>query len=196
MDICVFQGTFNPIHNAHLRIAEYTLKNLATEGVIFIPAYCPPHKESVNSMAQHRYNMVEAAIKYNPKFYISDIEYRRKGKSYTYLTICELIEKFKPANKIKFIIGTDAFRKIETWYEADKLKTLVDFLVFPRENKFCKNDLNYLAEKGYNFTIIPLEFEDVSSTKLRSSIKCGKPLHKYLPQKVEEYIKENDLYKD
>ena len=195
MELCVYQGTFNPIHNAHLRVAEYVLKNYAPQGILFIPAFEPPHKVSDSKMTEHRYNMVKAAIAYNPKFSVSDIEYKRKGKSYTYLTILELYNIYNIENKIKFIIGTDAFQKIESWYESDKLKELVDFLVFPRENNFDVSNIKYLAEKGYNFNLVPLDFEDISSTELRDSIKRGTFPKNCLPQIVEEYIKEYGLYK-
>ena len=196
MELCVFQGTFNPIHNAHIDIAEYALKHFAKDGIIFIPAYKPPHKTSVDNMSIHRLNMVKLAVGYNPKFYVSDIEYKRSGKSYTYLTILQLYEIYKPTNKIKFIIGTDAFKQIETWYETDKLKNLVDFFVFPRENNFDSDELKLFESKGYSYTVLPHAYNDISSTKLRDYIKQGMSLDNLVPNKVEEYIKKYDLYND
>lgn len=196
MDLCLFQGTFNPIHNAHIRVAEYAAENFAKDGVIFIPAYNPPHKETDDNMASHRFNMVKLAIEGNSHFKISDIEYQRKGKSYTYLTICELYEKYNPEGKIKFIIGTDAFRKIESWYETEKLKKLVDFILFQRDLAFDEEEFEQLRKKGYNYTFMPLEFEDISSTELRNKIQRCENLTGLVPQKVEEYIKEHELYKN
>ena len=154
MELCLFQGTFNPIHNAHLRVAEYVVDKGYADAVTFIPAFNPPHKDSDDNMRIHRYNMVQLAIEDNPKFQISDIEYRLGGKSYTYLTICKLYELFKPSDKIKFIIGTDAFRKIESWYETDKLKEKVHFLVFLRDKKFNSEEFQYLTVKGYDIELI------------------------------------------
>lgn len=196
MELCLFQGTFNPIHNAHLRVAEYVVDKGYTDVVTFIPAFKPPHKESDDSMCVHRYNMVQVALEGNPNFQISDIEYRLGGKSYTYLTICKLYESFKPSNKIKFIIGTDAFRKIESWYETDKLKEKVHFLVFLRDENFNSEEFKYLKEKGYDFELMPLAFEDISSTELRKAVRNKQDLSKYVPKKVEEYIKDNELYKN
>lgn len=196
MELCLFQGTFNPIHNAHLRVAEYVVDKGYADAITFIPAFNPPHKDSNDNMRIHRYNMVQLAIEDNPKFQISDIEYRLGGKSYTYLTICKLYELFKPSDKIKFIIGTDAFRKIESWYETDKLKEKVHFLVFLRDKNFNSEEFQYLKEKGYNFELMPLEFEDISSTELRKAVKTKQNLSKYVPKKVEEYIKNNELYKN
>lgn len=195
MKLCLFQGTFNPIHNAHLQVAEYALEHLEINGVIFIPAFKPPHKESEDNMARHRLNMVKLAVENNPKFSVSDIEYQLEDKSYTYRTITELYKLYEIDGKIKFLIGTDAFEKIESWYETDKLKNLVDFVVFIRENNFNKDRFEHLRKKGYNFEFMPLDFLDISSTEIREKTQRGESLNGLVPDKVEEYIKKNDLYK-
>lgn len=194
MKFWLYQGTFNPIHNAHLRVAEYVIKNGYANKIIFIPAFCPPHKE--DTMAQHRLNMVKLATDNNPAFEVSDIEYRLGGKSYTYRTICELRTMYHIEDKIDFIIGTDAFRHIKKWYEADKLKKLVSFKVFSRESNFDKKEFDYLKIDGYDFEFLPLEFEDISSTELRYAIKDNKNLSNLIPEKVKEYIIDNELYKN
>lgn len=189
MELWLYQGTFNPIHNAHLRVAQYVTETCGAKKVIFIPAFCPPHKE--DNMAFHRLNMVKLAIEDNPLFEVSDIEYKLGGKSYTYRTICEL---YSPDCTINFIIGTDAFRHIKNWYETDKLKKLVKFKIFTRDKDFDKREFEYLKEDGYKFDFMPLSFEDISSTELRNAVKSNKALSKFVPKKVEEYIKENGLY--
>lgn len=196
MNICVFQGTFNPIHNAHLRVGEYVLQTYHPDRLIFIPAYNPPHKNCNLEYSQHRYNMVKLAIEDNPGFSISDIEYKRKGKSYTYLTICELQKIYNTSERISFIIGTDAFEKIESWYEFDKLKDLVKFIVFVREDNFDISRYDYLKDKGVVFEFQPLPYQDISSTELRQRIKDNKDISLFVNEKVEEYIRKNGLYKD
>ncbi len=162
--------------------------------ILFIPAYHPPHKTYEENMSLHRLKMVELAIKEYPKFQLSDIEYKREGKSYTYLTICELYRQYKIDGKIKFIIGTDAFKKIETWYETDKLKKLVDFIVFVRENEDV--NLENLKDKGYNFEFAKMKFIDISSTELRKKIKNGEPVNEIITKEVEEYINRYGLYRN
>ena len=196
MKLCVFQGTFNPIHNAHLQVAEFTHKNLGFDKVLFIPAAKPPHKSFDPKMSEHRLNIVKLAISDFPEFEVSDIEYKREGKSYTYLTIEELYKQYKLNSKIKFIIGTDAFAKIESWYETDKLKKLLKFIVFIREDNFKSSKYDYLKEKGYDFDIQTLPFKDISSTELREKIKCGEDISHYVPNSVKEYILKNGLYKN
>ena len=196
MNLCLFQGTFNPIHNAHLRAAKYVVVNNYADKVIFIPAYIPPHKNIDFSLSNHRFNMVKIAVADYPEFEISDIEYKRNDKSYTYLTICELRKIYHIDDKIKFIIGTDAFRKIETWHEADKLKELVHFLILFRDKNFNKEEFDYLKHKGYDFEFLELEFKDISSSEIRTKIKNKKLPEGYIPKKVEEYIYKHGLYSD
>ena len=194
MKFCLFAGTFNPIHNAHLAMAQYALDNFGFDKIIFIPAYKPPHKNYDDSMSMHRFEMVKLATQKNPRFEVSDIEFKREGKSYTYLTILEILKQVQKTDKFSFIIGTDAFKKIESWYETDKLKNLIDFIVFIRENEIVNFD--YLKEKGYNFKFANMDFIDISSTKLRERIKKQKSITDLVAKEVEEYIYKNGLYKD
>lgn len=198
MKLCVFQGTFNPIHNAHLRIVQYAINKYGFDKLLIIPAYKPPHKNYEDNMSIHRLNMAKLAVANlnNPKIKISDIEFKREGKSYTYLTICELYKQFDIVGKINFIIGTDAFKQIETWYEADKLKKLIKFLVFQRENNFSPLEYNYLKNKGYDFDFDPLSFDDISSTKLREKIQKHEDLNGLIDDSVKEYINKNGLYEN
>lgn len=169
MKLCIFAGTFNPIHRAHLKMAQIALEKFRFDKILFIPAYNPPHKDT--ALSEDRYNMVKLAIKDFPQFEISDIEYKRKGKSYTYLTILELYEKYDIDGKINFIIGKDAIEKFDTWYEADKLKKLIDFVTFDR---------------------VP---QDISSSQIREKIKNGESITDLVTQEVGEYIERHNLYK-
>ena len=194
MKLCIFSGTFNPIHTAHLKMAEYVLKNFGFDKILFIPAFKPPHIGPHPEMCLHRYNMVKLATGTNPHFEISDIEFKRENKSYTYDTIIELYKQNNIDGKINLIIGTDAFKQIETWYKTEQLKNIVDFIVFIRENE--KVELEYLKNKGYNFRFAPMEFIDISSTEIRNRIADGKSIKGLVTKKVEDYIKENGLYKN
>lgn len=169
MKLCIFAGTFNPIHKAHIKMAQIALDKYKFDKILFIPAYKPPHK--LVDLAEHRYNMVKLAIKDYPKFEISDMEYKRKGKSYTYLTIQELYKNYEIDGKISFIIGKDAYERIDTWYEAEKLKNLTDFIVFDR---------------------VP---DDISSSEIRQRIKNGMSITNFVTTEVGEYIERYGLYK-
>ena len=181
MSICIFPGTFNPIHDGHIRMAEYALKKYGFEKIIFIPAYIPPHKEIDKNLAIHRYKMVQNAIKTNSKFEISDIEYKSEGKSYSLITVKKIIEQYCINSRLNFIIGTDAFAKIDSWYKSDELKELVHFIVFPRK----EGDIEVISN-GWDYELADMELIDISSTEIREWLKKNTI--------VEGYIKEHGLY--
>lgn len=193
MNLCVFQGTFNPIHNAHINMANFAMENYHYDKIIFIPAYRPPHKNKDIADAKHRLEMIKLAIKQFPEFEVSDIEYQNDRISYTYLTIQELYKKYSPDNRINFIIGTDAFKKIETWYNAEKLKELLNFVVFSR-GEFAESE--YLKSKGYQYTITTKEYENISSSIIRKYIRENTDIAKLVPTEVRGYIEEYGLYKN
>ena len=196
MNLCVFQGTFNPIHKAHLRVADFVMRKYDFDKFLFIPAYNPPHKDVNPELSRHRMNMVKLAVGNNTKFEVSDIEYTRGGNSYTYLTICELYKLYDVSGKIHFLIGTDAFQHIESWYESENLKKIVKFIVFVREDNFDISKYDYLKEKGYDFQFEPLTYDDISSTELRERCKNNLDIDNYVTKEVKEYIYKNGLYKD
>ena len=196
MKLCVFQGTFNPIHNVHLAMANYVKNVYDFDTILFIPAYKPPHKEFDEDMSNHRFKMVKLAIEGDNFFNISNIEFQNDRFSYTLLTIEELYKRYKIEGKIGFIIGMDAFREITEWYEADKLKALVNFIVFARGAEIDRDRLALLHYKGYKFTVAKMEPINVSSSMVREKIVEHKPVTSFVPYKVQEYINQNGLYRE
>ena len=199
MKLCLFQGTFNPIHNAHLMICEYAKKNFDYDKILLIPAARPPHKAFDESFSQHRLKMAELAVKDIDYIDVSGIEYEREGLSYTLPTVEEIYEKYPVEGMINFIIGTDAFMNIESWYQSDKLKNLLDFVLFVREDeKSLKADETYLQklkEKGYNYKMMKMPFVDISSTQIRNNIHNSIPIKSLVPKGVEKYIDKYGLYR-
>ena len=181
VSICIFPGTFNPIHDGHLKMAEYALEKYNFEKIIFIPSYLPPHKEIDKKLAEHRFNMVKLAIQNNPRFEVSDIEYTSEGKSYSLITVQKIIEQYCIKDRLNFIIGTDAFSKINSWYKADELKKLVHFIVFPRRGDIIED------KNDWDYELTEMDFVDISSTEIRQGISIS--------TSVEGYIKEHGLYK-
>lgn len=171
MNLCIFPGTFNPIHKAHLKMAQYTLDDYNFDKIIFIPSCNPPHKEYDITLSEHRLNMVKLAVQSNLKFEVSDIEFKLEGKSYTYLTVTELYKLYDVNGKLNMIIGKDAYEKIDTWYEAKKLKSLTNFIVYDRVDG------------------------DISSSEIRERIKNNKPVNDFITKEVGDYIEKYRLYK-
>lgn len=114
-------GTFNPIHFGHLRIAEELRENLKLDEVRFIPSANPPHKNQPKVSGEQRADMVLAAIEAHPEFVLDTQELAREGASYTIDTLKQLRQYFGPECSLCFIMGSDAFVKLETWHQWEKL---------------------------------------------------------------------------
>ena len=191
---CYFFGTFNPIHLGHIEIARQ-VKALGFDKIIFVPAYMPPHKSTIETLSFiHRYNMVKLAA---GEENVSDVESKLKPPSYTYRTIQHLPEFNN--EKINFIIGYDQFFQIENWKEAQFLKENLNFIVVPRKFKngqtINERALEYFKNKGYNYKILNIDFLDVSSEMIRNFIQEGKDITGLTLKEVKEYIEINRLYK-
>ena len=194
----IYSGTFNPIHLAHLIIAQTVKDDLMVDKITFIPAYIPPHRDDNLAEPKHRLKMLKLAIQDNPDFELNDIEFRCKMKSYSYNTINKLLEE-KPelTGKINFIIGSDAFSLIDTWHETEKFARLVKFIIVPREETFDVSELfEKVKLKNFNYQVANVPLIDISSTYIRRRIKEEKSIKYLVPKSVEEYIDRKNLYKD
>lgn len=194
----IFGGTFDPIHNKHLDMADTCLKYLNLDSVIFIPNSIPPHKPQAKSSAYHRYKMIELAIEGHSGFELSDFELKKEGFSYTIDTIIYLLSAH-PNTKFTFIIGADSLSFIEHWKDGDKLLGLLDFAVFGRGgiNFDIKEKIDELNKK-HNAKIIeiPTQKSDTSSVIIRDMVRENKDISIYVPSAVKDYIYIHSLYKN
>ena len=130
--IGIFGGTFNPVHIAHLIVAEEIRERLGLDEILFIPAGDPPHKREEMPGGEHRLAMLRLSTATNPFFTPLDIEVTRPGKSYTIETLRTLRGGADDDAEFFFLIGTDAFEEITTWHMAERLVDYAHFVVFPR----------------------------------------------------------------
>lgn len=212
MKIGIMGGTFNPIHNAHLRIAEEVRDFLALDKVIFIPAAEPPHKPLAGDLPfEHRYEMVRLAIAENPFFDISDLEKRRGGKSYSIDTLRTLRAEF-PADELYFIIGSDSFMDIGAWREYRAIFCCSNIVVVERPGSIVAapdkalpvaiaDEFEFVAEErrlkhvsGHSVYYMEGTPLDISSSGIRGLVKLGRSIRYLLPDAVEHYIQEKRLY--
>lgn len=196
--IGVMGGTFDPIHTAHLAIAEQVREAFGLDLVLFIPAANPPHKQGRNvAPAYHRLMMTQLATYSNPCFHVSKQELERKGPSYSLLTIRELQERYGAEAELYFITGSDTINELHTWYHIEELLGSCHFVGTTRPGApVDKADLvkrfGCLAEEKIHFLAVP-ELE-ISSTDIRARVKSGKSIKYLVPAAVEEYIKKEGLY--
>ena len=217
MKIGIFGGTFNPIHYGHLRAAEEVREKFHLAKIIFIPSKSPPLKTHELIESEHRYKMTELALSGNGFFEISDIEFKRPGKSFTVQTLEELRRIFHDMD-LYFILGIDSFLEIPTWWQPEKLMSLIDFIIIARPSfRFVdlllspyinaqRNDLEKLDKEeleSYSTTLkskrvviaLKIPLLDISATEIRKRIREGKSIKYLLPESVESYIIANKLYK-
>ena len=136
--IAIFGGTFNPIHNGHLHIAQQFQKQLCAQRVLFIPTFVPPHKRAPDlAPAEDRLEMCRLACEGTP-FEVSDLEIRRGGPSYTAETLLALKREY-PDAELCFLTGEDMFLTLETWYKPDVIYSLATICAAPRSTDGVKN---------------------------------------------------------
>jgi nicotinate-nucleotide adenylyltransferase len=169
MKIALFGGTFNPVHNGHLLIAEAARETYRLDRVLFVPAGLPPHKRPPRTSAKHRLAMLRLAIRGNPAFDISDWEIRRKRVVYTYETL-EHFRRTRPRASLFFLVGSDALKNLPRWREAKRLRSLCRFISMKR--------------------ILPY-----ASHEVRRRVRKRLSIRYQVPESVERYIRERQLYR-
>ncbi len=185
--ICLFGGTFDPIHAAHLRIAEEALKRFSLDRVLFVPAANPPHKNAA-AMAPYedRFRMVELACAPYPAFSASRLEEGNK-RSYTVDTLERFKSTLEPDDRLFFLIGSDAFDELETWNRWQEVINLTDFLVVARPGGQYHIPENARVERLDGLDL------PVASTTIRARLAAGQATPE-LPPQVRSYIEERGLY--
>jgi len=196
----ILGGTFDPVHEGHIKLAKSVIKQTGAQKVLFIPSGNPPHKsEDIVTESVHRLNMLKIAVEGNDDFVVSTIEIDRKGKTYTIDTIKELREFFGENVKFFFVIGADALHYIRLWKDFETLLKICSFAAVARPgyNKSeLEIDVNELKTK-YNadVRIIEVSTIDVSSSEIRYNIKNGDIENNMINYKVMDYILNNGLYR-
>ncbi len=128
MRIGIFGGTFDPIHHAHLLVAEEVREKLSLETMVFVPSGLPPHKEAGEvTDAVHRYQMACLGTSLNPCFEVSRVELDRGGKSYSVETIQELGRLRGPEARLHFVVGSDTASELLTWKRWEDVLELCRF---------------------------------------------------------------------
>jgi nicotinate-nucleotide adenylyltransferase len=186
----ILGGTFDPIHVAHLRIAEEVREALALERVLFVPAADPPWKRASAPFAD-RLEMVRIAVASNPSFEASDLEAGRPGPSYTVDTLEALRARF-PDRRLWFIVGADAFAEIDRWHRAGRLLELASFAVVERPGS--PDDLAAESARGAEVRRVRVPLLEISASDLRRRAARGASLRYLVPDAVIDYIEKHHLY--
>ncbi|MDR3600022.1 MAG: nicotinate-nucleotide adenylyltransferase [Desulfosporosinus sp.] len=194
----IMGGTFDPIHYGHLVAAEMARGEFELSKVLFIPSGTPPHKIRKDLTAANlRYEMVELAIKDNPAFDLSALEIERKGLSYTVETL-RVLRRTWPEYELYFITGTDALLEIFSWRDAEEILTMIQFIGAARPGFDASDFLLKVQEEHAEIQgkihYLEVPALAISSTDIRSRVRCGKPIRYLLPEPVRLFIQQNGFY--
>lgn len=189
-NIGIFGGSFDPIHNGHIKLAILAQKQFNLDRVIFVPAKIAPHKNEVFSTLKARLAMLKLALKPHNKFKISKFELNKKNTTYTHQTLSHFKKIFKH-HKLFFLLGSDSLDELIYWKNPEKIVSQCHILAGKRAN---------LTFKIPNFAINSLSFingiiPNCSSTQIRKNIKLNKSIKTVVPNNVATYIKKNKIYK-
>jgi len=217
--IAVYGGTFDPVHNGHLQVAEAILKAFAMDRLLFVPAFVPPHKRGRQiSSPFNRMAMLALATAEQPEMLVSTIELEAPQRPYTIDTLGRLQQEY-PDARLFFVMGADSFVDITTWREHRRLLTEYDIIIATRPGFDSGGNvetlINHLAPELRSRCVdlfgsrIPSEKDfaspqvyltdyvavDVSATSIREQIEKGGPIGDLVPPAVVSFIEKYQLYR-
>ena len=218
--IGILGGTFDPIHNGHLRLAQEVLEQCSLSQIRFIPCGTPPHRGTPHTSAQHRLNMTRLAVQGNPAFVVDDQEIRRSGPCYTVDTLAALRAELGTQQPLCLLMGGDAFLSLNTWHEWEKLFGLAHIVAVQRGACTLHNgrplgnaihEANAVLRDEYHARLAPapqalrdapagaivvvdMPTLEISATSIRRRCSENKSARYLLPDAVSDYIRINQLY--
>jgi nicotinate-nucleotide adenylyltransferase len=185
-------GSFNPIHNAHLRIGEEVREYFQLKTLFFIPAFRPPHKHwNPEVTDDHRLAMVRLAIEDHTGFACESIEIQRGGVSYTIDTIQYLEKCYQPDEPIFLVLGGDLLGDLTSWRSWEELVKGTNIVALNREDQRVQ-----IHKERFPFIkTVPNSIRlDITSTMIRNKRKQTESIRYLVPEKVFHYIHEHGLY--
>lgn len=187
----ILGGTFDPVHNGHVLLAQFVHENLELDEILFIPAADPPHKleHPKRASAVQRWCMVQLALQDCVALTPSRIELDRPGKSFTVDTLRDL-SRLRPRDEFYLLIGADNVDQFPTWHAPVEIMKLCTVVVGSRRCDGMPDEL-----PGFErMQRVDTPLFEISSTEIRQRVTAGKPIKYLVPEQVEEYIFREGLY--
>jgi len=200
MPTLCFGGTFNPIHNGHLRCAQAVAEKAGYDRVLLIPSAQPPHKPAAElASADDRLAMCRLAVEADSLFSVSDIETRRRGPSYTLETARQLLKQgdgsiHRGQKQVNWLIGADMLLYLPKWHRPAELLKEVHFVVMARPGWVIDWDTVPSEFKHLKSHVVEAPRIDISASEIRRRVRAGEPIDELVPAKVARYIAEHHLY--
>ena len=193
--IGIMGGTFNPIHNGHVALADAAYKAFSLDKILFMPSGNSYMKQHVLDNSK-RVSMVSKAIESISYFELSTIEVERFGDTYTSETLQQLTQQ-NPDVQYYFIMGADSLFHIEKWKDPEiifQLSTLICMVRDDYNMADIKKKGAELAQRGADILYLNMPKIDISSTDIRNRVKNHQSISELVPEKVEKYILQEHLY--
>jgi nicotinate-nucleotide adenylyltransferase len=201
MRVGIFGGTFDPVHIAHLVLAEQCREQGRLDEVRFLLAARPPHKPQPQTTYAQRVEMLSLAISGQPAFRVEEIERDRPGPSYTADTL-ELLHRSVPDAELVLIIGADSLHDMPLWYEPVRIIQRAELLVVARPDSPMMST-EELRDLLHLDAAVPLRMQTaevplmaISSRDLRRRLREGRSVRYMIPRAVEAYIADKELYRE
>ena len=197
--VAIYGGSFNPIHLAHVKLADYAVYELELDELYFMPTFVSPFKQD-KKMAERkdRLAMIESVLDYNPKFKLSDYEIDNENVSYTIKTL-DYFSKELDA-KLYYVVGFDALLTLDTWYRGEEILNKYSLITAKRPDSSEIEALtkinSFIRKYNSKIHILDMPEMDISSSDIRNRIKNGKSIKELVLPATEEYIIEHNLYRD
>ncbi len=195
----ILGGTFNPVHNGHVKLAQAYISALHLDRLLIIPANIPPHKsDSGLAGASHRLAMCRLAFAGEPRCEVSDIELKREGKSHTVDTL-EQLASIYPHDRLFLIMGSDMFCSFTSWHRWQRILQLATICAGARKasltDSAMKEQRRKLEALGACCELVEFEPLPISSTQVRERICNGVAFDGLVVPTVAAYIREHGLYR-
>lgn len=195
----ILGGSFDPIHNGHLHLAEQARASVSLDKLILIPAATPPHKTGKSlTAARHRLAMIRLAIAGRDWIEVDESEIERGGISYTVDTVQDLASKY-PGAALHFIIGSDSLRELHTWRDIKAIARTVTFITVRRDEAppapTCPELEKRLGGTPLENIVLEALPMPISSTEIRLCVAQGRPFDDHVHPAVVDYIAREGLYR-
>ena len=202
MRVAIFGGSFDPVHLAHLVLAEYAREARSLDKVVFVPASRPPHKpQGPLAPGSERFEMLRLAVAHNPHFEVSAMELERDVPSYTLVTVRETARNLDPECELHLILGSDSLHDLPNWWHAQELVRAARIVCLERPG-FPLGRLDDLeacfgaqAVAAIREGIVRAPLLEISSSDIRRRIALGRSIRYLVPEPVREYIAARKLYR-
>lgn len=197
MKIGLFGGTFDPIHNGHLKVAETAKARLRLDKIVLVPSGTPPHKTGRRVTEKKDRLAMASLVAEKADLLLSAWELEREEKSYS----VDMVKHFRSVyegDELYFIVGADSFYNLPAWYRYQELMELCTFVVVSRPETEREKLLERFSgtEKPPRAFFLDGVCVDISSTEIRNRIRCGQDISSLVPPEVLQYIKRQGLYRE